>query len=247
MKLMRAVILFAGIVALAAGPVRADLTIVQKIEGMTGSPSEITMKIKGDKVRMEISPQVTMIFDGKTSEMTTLMNDEKKAVRISSDQMKAAAETIKKFTGKKEDQEAAGPAKFVATGRKEKVNEYETEIYTYDGSDFKGTYWLALNYPNGPEILKQFQAIRSDAWSAANTHLPDYHDLPGIPLKSRMTLKEGESGQSEITTSIVSIKTDSLNDAEFLVPKDFKEMEMPNIFGGHHRSKRDAPSVSATP
>src|SRR5256714_15465405 len=89
---------------LAAHAVRAVLTIVQKIEGI-GSPTEMTIKIKGDKVRIDLSPQVTTIFDGKTGEMTNLMNDKKTVVRISADKMKAAAEMIKKFSPQKEGAE----------------------------------------------------------------------------------------------------------------------------------------------
>ncbi len=219
---------------------RADLTIVQKVEGLA-QPGEITMKIKGDKMRMQLSPQVTMIFDGKTGEMTSLMNDEKKAIRISADKMKAATEMIKKFSQQKE---TAEKPKFVATGQKESVNGYETEQYVYDGPDFKATYWIALNYPNGADILKQLQSIKSDAWSAANAKLPDYNDLPGIPLRSHMILKTGDpSGQgNEITTTISSIKTDPLSDAEFTVPADFTEMKMPDIFSGKHARPSKSPS-----
>lgn len=224
-----------------AQAVRADLTIVQKVEGMAAA--EVTIKIKGDKVRIEASPQVVMIYDGNTGAMTTLMNDEKKAVRISAGKMQAAAEMVKKFSAQTE---TVSRPKFVATGRKESVNGYETEQYSCDAPDFKATYWIALNYPNGAEILKQLQSIKSDAWKAANTALPDYHDLPGIPLRTRMVLKSGEnSGQSEINTTINSIKTDALSDSEFSIPGDFKEMQMPDIFGGQR--KRSEPSQSPGP
>src|SRR5437667_7210828 len=50
----------------------ADLTIVQKVEGVGGG-GEMTMKIKGDKMRIEISPEITTIFDGGTGELTNLI------------------------------------------------------------------------------------------------------------------------------------------------------------------------------
>lgn len=214
---------------------RADLTIVQKVEGL-GPASEMTIKIKGDKVRMEISPKITTIFDGKTGEMTNLMNDEKTVVRISAEKMKAAAEMIKKFRPKKEPAEKP---KLVATGRKETINGHQTEQYVYEGPEFKATYWIALDYPDGAEILKQLQAVKSDAWNAAKTKLPDYRDFPGLPLRTRMILKKGnatgEQGtatdrSTEITSTITSVKQDPLSDSEFTVPKDFKEMAMPDIF-----------------
>lgn len=221
--------------------IRADVTIVQKVEGL-GNPTEMTIKIKGDKVRIDLSPQVTTIFDGKTGEMTNLMNDEKTVVRISADKMKAAAEMIKKFSPQKE---GATPPKLVSTGQKETINGYETEQYVYEGPEFKATYWIALSYPNGAAILKELQTVKSEAWNAANTRLPDYRDFPGLPLRTRMVMKKDEAKDSvnEFTSTIISVKQDPLGDSEFSVPKDFKELAMPNFFGG----KRAAPSVSPGP
>lgn len=229
----------------AAWDARADLTVVQKIEGL-GPASEMTIKIKGDKVRMEISPKVTTIFDGKTGEMTNLMNDEKTVVRISADKMKAVAEMTKKY---KPTKETAEKPKLVATGQKETVNGYEAEQYVYEGSDFKATYWIALKYPGGADILKQMQAIKSEALNAGSTKPPDYRDFPGLPIRTRIVMKKGATtgeeeaaagGGTGITTTITSVKQDPLSDSEFAIPKDFKEVEMPDIFGG----KSAAPSSS---
>src|ERR1700737_5171950 len=96
----------------------AGRPIGQKVEGVGGG-GEMTMKIKGDKMRIEVSPEITTIFDGGTGELTNLMNDQKTVVRISADKMKAAAEMIKKFNSKKESAERA---KLVPTGKKEKNN-----------------------------------------------------------------------------------------------------------------------------
>jgi len=48
---------------------RADLTIVQKVE-RAGSATNMTIKVKGDKVRIEATPKVTTILDAKTGEVT---------------------------------------------------------------------------------------------------------------------------------------------------------------------------------
>jgi hypothetical protein len=191
---------------------RADLTIVQKVEGVGGG-GEMTMKIKGDK-------------------------------------MKAAAEMIKKFNSKKESTEKA---KLVPTGKKETINGYETEQYAYDGPDFKAVYWIALTYPDGAAILKQLQAIKSEAWNATNTKVPDYGDFPGLPVRTHITMTKQHRGTvsnstasgsgTEITTTLTSIKQDPLSDAEFTIPKDYQEMSMPDIFG----EKKAAPSISPNP
>src|SRR6266581_4329191 len=144
---------------------RADLTIVQKVE-RAGSATNMTIKVKGDKVRIEASPKVTTILDAKTGEVTNLMNDQKTVVRISAEKAKAVTNMINKFDVKKD---GAGKVKLTPTGQKETVNGYETEQYTYDGPDFKATYWIASNYPDGAAILAQLQSIKSEFWKTTNT------------------------------------------------------------------------------
>src|SRR5881392_4111356 len=106
---------------------RADLTIVQKVEG-PGKNGEITVKIKGDKERIDAPSQPTRIIDGKTGEMTDVLNEKKSFVRISAEQMRAAAETINKFDESKQ----SSASKLTSTGKKETVNGYETEEFVFE-------------------------------------------------------------------------------------------------------------------
>ena len=228
---------------------RADLTIVQKVE-RAGSAANMTIKIKGDKVRVEASPKVTTILDAKTGEVTSLMNDQKTVVRISADKAKAVTNMINKFDAKKE---GAGKVKLTPSGQKETVNGYETEKYTYDAPDFKAIYWIAPNYPDGAAILAQLQSITSEFWKTTNTAMPEYRDFPGLPIRTRMTVtkqsqptKPGGTalgGATEITTTIISANQNSISDAEFAVPSDFKETKLPDIFD----KKNTAPSPSPNP
>jgi hypothetical protein len=202
----------------------------------------MTVKIKGDKVRVDVSPQVTTIYDGKSGEMISLLKDQKTVVRMSADKMKAATEMLKKFGA---DQENAEKPKLVATGQKETVNGYETEQYVYDSPELKATYWIASSYPNGAAILKELQAVKAEALGNANSRFPDYADFPGLPIRTQMVTKKSDANgkHGEFTSTIVSAKQDRLDDSEFAVPKDFKEMAMPNILGG----KSQNPSVSPAP
>ena len=93
-------LLIFGFCAVAISQTFADLTIVQSVEGM-GPVSQMTMKIKGDKARIDVSPQMTMIFDAKKGEMINLMREQKMVVRMPADKMKAAAELIRKSNGTK--------------------------------------------------------------------------------------------------------------------------------------------------
>src|SRR5437764_9105761 len=126
---------------------RADLTIAQRVEGV-GQNGEVTVKIKGDKERIDAPSQPTRIIDGKTGEMTDLLNEKKSFVRISAEQMKAAAETINKFDDGKQP---SGP-KLTPTGRKETINGYETEEFVYQTPKFKASFWVATKYPDAAGI-----------------------------------------------------------------------------------------------
>src|SRR6266571_2684992 len=215
---------------------RADLTIVQKIEG-PGQNGEITVKIKGDKERMDAPSQPTRIIDGKTGEMTDLLNEKKSFIRISAQQMKAAAETINKF----DDGKQPSPHKLTPTGKKETISGYETEEFVYETPQFKASFWVAAKYADAAGVLKQLQAPVSGAWKPSNMGMPDYTDFPGLPLKTVISV-----GDNQVVTTITSIKQDSINATEFDVPKDFQELKRP-IESAPPPVENPASSPSATP
>jgi hypothetical protein len=215
---MKAIALAPFLLAAFSLTARGDFTLVQKVEGK-GEAKEIVLKIKGDKIRMEASPQMTMIIDGRTGDMITLMKAQKKIVRISGDKTKAIAEMATKYSGTTSEK-----TKIVATGKKMTINGYEAEEYIAESKAFKAHYWIAPDFPNSAEIMKQLQAIIPAAWTDLAKGMLDYRDLPGYPLRTQVNLGDGE-----IISTLVTLKTDPLSDAEFVPPKDFTEMKMPNI------------------
>ena len=260
---MRTVLYSLVICTFSILPIRADLTIVystavepaRQAQKQDAAPStaaaaeNMTIKVKGDKARIDAPPHMTAIFDGTTGELINLLNDQKTVVRISPDKMRAIADMLNKFGNNK-----AGSQKprLTPTGQKEVINGYDTDQYTYDGPDFKATYWIAPNYPNGAAVLAQLQSIKSEFWDAANTKMPDFRDFPGLPIQMRIILGKqdaagghGASASSqptEITSTITGVSLDSIADSEFAVPSDFKETKLPDIF-----NKNAAPSVSPNP
>src|SRR5229473_3995512 len=215
---------------------RGDLTIVQRVEG-AGQNGEVTVKIKGDKERIDAPSQPTRIIDGKTGEMTDLMNEKKSFVRISAEQMKAAAETINKF----DDGKQPSRHKLTPTGKKETINGYETEEFVYETPQFKASFWVATKYPEASDILKQMQAPVSGAWKPSNMGMPDYTDFAGLPLKTVISV-----GDNKVVTTIMSIKKDSVSAADFDIPKDFQELKRP-IEAAPPPVESPANSPSATP
>jgi Domain of unknown function (DUF4412) len=200
---------------------RGDLTIVQNVEG-SGSVKQITTKLKGDKARVEVAPEVTAIIDNKTGEVLSLMNAEKKFLRISADKSKAIAEMASKYAG--DSSAAAERSKLTPTGKKEMINGYEAEEYIRESPSVKESYWIALKYPDSAAIVKQLQAITPAAWNDIAKGMLDFRDFPGLPLRTIV-----KTDRKEIISTITSIKQDPLSEAEFSVPKDFQELKVPHL------------------
>ena len=163
--------------------------------------------------------------------------------------MRAVADMLNKFSTKRPGAETP---RLTPTGKREMINGYDTEQYTYDGPDFKATYWIAPNYPNGAAVLAQLQSIKSEFWDAANTKMPDFRDFPGLPIRMRMIVGKGNQADAhgasapdhptDITSTVTGVSLDSIADKQFTVPADFKETKLPDIF-----NKNAAPSVSPNP
>ncbi len=212
---------------------RADLTIVQNMEGTEGA-RKITFKVKGDKARIEVTPEVTTLVDAKTGDLTTLLNDRKTVMRISGERAKAMAEMAKSFV-KQETPEQAVPK---PTGRKETINGYETEEYVTDSPKYHASYWVAKTYPNYQSILQQMSLLQRGAFAEITKGMPDYHALPGLPLRTKIKTQ----GQSEITSSIESVSLAPLPASDFTIPSDYSEMKMPDFLGG-----KQPPDKTGTP
>jgi len=204
---------------------RGDLTLVQTIEG-TGVPSgsQITIKMKEGKTRIETGPQASVIIDAKTGDTITLVHPQKQIVRIPGDKMRAIAEMTNKFAT---DKGANQKPKLTATGKKELINGTETEIYISEGPTAKTTCWIARNYPNVSQILKEMETMQPGQWNIQQTGMPDFHDFPGLPLKIVVN-----SGGKEITSTLVSVKQDPIPETEFSLPSDYSEIKMPAILNG---------------
>jgi Domain of unknown function (DUF4412) len=218
MKALTALVFFTASVCCSYG----DLTIVQRVEG-AGTPANMTIKIKGNKARIDANPSLSSIIDGSTGELLNLMLDQKKIVRISREKMKAAVEMMNKYNAGRKKEDPNKPI-VVPTGKKQKIDGYDTEEYVYDGPNFKASYWVAPQYPNSAAILKELQTLNPQLWAGNNMSLPDYRAFNGVPIKTIIS-----SGDTHITTSLVSINQNSIDAADFVPPKDFREVKVPEI------------------
>lgn len=200
---------------------RADLVIEQKIESQLLNGNS-TMKIKGDKARMDMpSPvggNVTVLMDLKGGQMTTLMHAQKMAMKMNMAQAKQAAEDQQKKTG-------IDLTKFEkkATGTKEKVGDWECEIVEVKMGGMEGKLWVAKDFPNHKAIMDQMNRINAAA-SAGMGMDPSKMDLGGMTVKTEMATPVGK-----MTTTLVKVSEDPVADSEFTAPADYKEIDMPNL------------------
>lgn len=213
--------LFASLSVTAA--MRADLTIVEKVGGSRGT-NEITMKVKGSKARVDVNPQITTILDAQSGDLITILRDQKKVMRISGDRAKAMAEMAQAMS--KDVIPSHEPPK--ATGKKQKVNGYETEEYSTVTPKAQTSYWVATAFPDYKEIIRQMNVLQSGAFAALRQSLPDFHELPGLPLRTEVKV----DGQTQMTSTLESVDLKPVADSEFAIPGGYSELKVPDFLGG---------------
>ena len=202
--------------------VRADVTIEQKMESamMNGN---MTMKIKGDNARMDMpSPvggNVTVIMNMKSGDMTTLMHAQKMAMKMNMNDAKKQAEAAQKAAG-------IDPTKMEkpkATGTKEKVGAWDTEVYEFNLGGTSGKLWVAKDFPDAQVIKDQMNKMSNAAPGGFD---PSKMDVPGMTVKTEIKTPVGN-----MTTTLVKVSQDPVADSEFVAPQGYNEMKMPTLRG----------------
>lgn len=197
---------------------RADLVVVQKVEG-GGQAGEQKIRIKGDKARSDLTGAVSMITDGATGEMITLMHSGKTFLKVSAAQTKAMMDQLQ------QQRPNAEPAKLLPTGKKEKIGDYECEVFTANLGTMTITYWIAKEFPDYPAVLAQLEKFQSGAISAMGKGLmPELKDFPGLAMKTEI-----EMGGKKTVTTLVSAKQENVDPAIFNIPAGYKEVSSPAL------------------
>ncbi len=218
MKLSIFLVALLGVLSMA----RADLTVVQSIE-TTGSTNRVTIKIKGERARIDINPESSMIVDTKTGEVINLMPKQKSLLRLSAEKARDLGNKARALLKDTDNSlEIATPK---PTGKKEKINGYEAEEYLGGTQKYRATYWVAKTYPDYQVILRQMKLLQNGAFASVRKPMPDYYDFPGLPIRTKITLQ----GQPEATSTIVSVSQASIADSEFTVPADYAEIHLPEF------------------
>ena len=218
---------------LAAALARADIIIEQKMESgfINGN---ITMKVKGDNARMDMpSPvggSITTMMNFKSGEMTTFMHQQKMAMKMNLADVKKQQEAGQKALG-------VDPSKIEkpkTTGQKEKVGEYDTEIFEMNQGTLQAKLWIAKDFPNAQAIKDQMLKLSSSMGGGGFD--PSKIDVPGMVVKSEVTTPVGK-----MTITLVRAKDEPVDDKEFVKPEGYQEMQMPKLPGAEAPKAPDAP------
>ena len=213
-RAFRGLLFFCAFLWLA--PVHADLVIVQHADG-SGQSGDQTIRIKGDKARTDLAQQISMITNGANGEIVTLMHAQKAFLKVSAAQTRAMMEQLKKLAPTTE------PPKLTATGKKEKIGNYECEIFTSSLGGVGVTYWFAKDFPNYPAVLAQMARLQAGSISAMGRGvMPELKDFPGMVIKTELDM-----GGKKVSTVLISAKEENVDPAIFDIPKDYKESSAP--------------------
>ena len=210
----------AGLLASAANS-RADLTVVQKIEGM-GQNMESTAKFKGSKTRVDAAPNTSIIMALKSGEMIQVVQAEKTFLKVPATVALAAIDSMKKTTS-----DGSEKPQLVPTGKKETISGFAAEEYTCTIAGTHLSLWLTKALPDYEKALKEMSAAFTQGPMASmmQSYGLDMANLPGFPIR---TVNEVQPGQSQ-TTTVVSVSMKPIADSEFEVPAGFKEISMPTL------------------
>lgn len=198
----------------------ADWTLIQKTAA-DGKADEMIIKVKGDKSRADIGQKMSMISDAATGEILMFMHEQKMLMKMNGDSMKGILALAGNLLGKGEP--SAKPA---ATGKLEKVGDYETEIYTWSGKIGSGRFWVAKNFDHFAELNAIQDKLMKAMGNPAAAIAPQNNDFPGMVVKSEMSVMG-----KIVTSELVSAKQEALDDAVFTAPEGYQEMKMPSLLG----------------
>ena len=203
---------------------RADYVIVQRVEGGRDAGT-MTLKIKGAKLRADLAPQISVITDGVTGDVITLAHALRRFMRIPAERTGALQEKMEKHVGNAGSHGGEAWRKPVSSGRREKVDRYECEVFTWSGKGLSATYWVARNYPNHAAITAALeQNIRAGLGALSRRMAPKPGDFSGMIMKTELHLAD-----RKLTTTLVSVHEEELADSLFTVPPDYEEAPTPQF------------------
>jgi hypothetical protein len=215
--------------ALSVVAARADFVIQQKIES-TEQNGIVTLKFKDDKTRRDMPTErvgdVSIIQDLNTGDTITMIHRQKAVRKESGTEFKQRMEQMDDGITN------AVTPKPVDTGRTEKVDNYDTEIYSWtNSSQMSGTFWVAKNYPDYQKIRPLYLKLeQSPAGQMVKRTTPGTSAFPGMVVKSQI-----KSPMGETIKTLISAKEEPVAASDFQIPEDYQIVN-PQAPPGHPTS-----------
>ncbi len=193
----------------------ADLVVEQKIEGPAGA-SKSTMKIKGDRARMDTdgpTGKITALLE-KSGRLVTYVHESKLALVTSvTESQKGTSDLLKKAGA-----ESATPETFTNTGETEKIGAWSCEVWVRHTPAVTFKEWRAKDVPNlkGKQVqmavLAAIQGMGIDVSRSADFHV----------VKS-----ERNDAKGTTTMSVTRISEEDVPESAFTPPEGYREMTVP--------------------
>ncbi|GAB4166205.1 MAG: hypothetical protein Fur0032_03470 [Terrimicrobiaceae bacterium] len=198
---------------------RGDLTLVQELRQTGRAESgQVTMKIKGTLIRSDVNPDMSVIINTTTGETTSLMHQQKVAMKIPGSVIQAAQAQAAAQMGKDTPQPKP-------TGLTDEINGFACEQYTFVHDGRPMEIWVTKDLKNAADIFAQLAKLAPQMNPMGNTFQNTLID--GFPVKTVADMGNGE----KFSMTLVSVSEAGLPDSDFKAPKDYKPVEMPKIPG----------------
>jgi hypothetical protein len=216
-----------GLLGGTLAPARADLVVVQRVEG-GGRSGEMVLKLRDARLRVDISEEVSAISDLRSGEILTLMHPQKRYTRIDAEGAGQLLEFLEQIQSGGANGEAAA-VRLERTGQRETVQGFETEIYAVRKGKTTLRFWIAKAFPQQAlfqAALRQVQQTTMAALARKIGRLPE--SLPGVPVKTELTEK---GGGVKFSSTLVSVQEKPVSPSEFQVPPGYEPIASP-LFPG---------------
>jgi hypothetical protein len=188
-KPIHSILCTAAFTIAASSIASADLVMVSETK-IGEVKSLTTMSISGSMMRTDNGTGTSVIIDTKTGDRTTLMHEQKMAVKVDMAQLKALAGA---------NPPAPGPesvTKITAMGQKQKIDGYDCELYLSENMGTKVSRWIAKDYPGYDKLKAELAAVQN-----INPTGVKQPELPGMALKTEYT-----ANGLTVVTSLVSLR-----------------------------------------
>jgi len=216
---MKALLSFLAVASILVATAAADWVVETRIEDPDGTAVSVT-RLKGDKMRLDMPKgplgAMSTIFDSASGDWIFLMHGLKTFQKQSAAEMKQALDAI--WAGGKA--RSGEMPKYQATGQKEKVGDFDCEIYALTDKRMSMRLWVARSHPRAA-VLKTIDKLNARLLPSGDL---GYTSLPGVVLKTEMDL-----GGKKTTSTIVSVKEQDIDAREFEAPAGYTSITPPGL------------------